>query len=194
MLAAGATVGLIPSPAGEESLQRRGMDTGLAELARRPRSRGKTLDRVARAFCALADHVKGCRFPVPASPCRPWIRSGEVRISSTTWRWDGFRKLRVPAWAEACSGLIMGSTAFWPAIMRATLARSLAMVSGVVKLRPLAYFWAATVRNVPAARARRTPSEPLEMSLHPCRDAGRRAEWRARLIPLRARRGWPAHS
>ena len=48
MPAAVATVGLIPSPAGEESLQRRGMDTRVAKLARRPRSRSKTPLRRSR--------------------------------------------------------------------------------------------------------------------------------------------------
>ena len=68
MPAAGATVGLIPSPAGEESLQRRGMDTRLAKLARRPRSRSKTLYGEAGAFRALADHGESCRFTGTGQP------------------------------------------------------------------------------------------------------------------------------
>src|SRR5580692_2951934 len=71
MAAAGATVRLIPSAAGEESLQRRGMDTRLAELARCSRSRGKTLDHEAGAFRAFADHGEGCRFTRTGEPLQP---------------------------------------------------------------------------------------------------------------------------
>src|SRR6266700_2280231 len=68
MPAGGATVGLIPFPAGEKSLQRRGMDARLAKLASRPRSRSKTLYGEAGAFRALADHGESCRFTGTGQP------------------------------------------------------------------------------------------------------------------------------
>src|SRR5579863_4718242 len=58
MPAAGAIVRLILSAAGEKCLQRRGMDTRLAELACCSRSRSKTLYRKTGACRALPDHFK----------------------------------------------------------------------------------------------------------------------------------------
>ena len=63
--------GCRPAATRKEALERRRVDSGLAELPRSLRGRSEALDRIAALFGALADAREYVVFPVPASPCKP---------------------------------------------------------------------------------------------------------------------------
>ena len=62
-------------------------------------------ERILRRCSRLLPHLRGLSgeswfFRLPANPCRPWMRSDEVRTSSMTRRWESFKK-------GSCVGLVL---------------------------------------------------------------------------------------
>ena len=162
---------------GEEALERRGVDSSLTKLSRSLGSWGEPFDDKAIGFRAFADASGGLwsyRF-------RRVLEAREHgQMSSTLPRSrdvaNRSRKRRLLACSRAASALMIGSTAFRPSKTYRILARSAAMVSGVVKRPPESCFMPSTERNSPAFWRLSNSARmlPYEASPMPRRSASRR--------------------
>ena len=56
---------------GKEALEGRGVDAGLAKLARRLGSRGESFDNIATGFCTFADGLESRGLACAGKPLQP---------------------------------------------------------------------------------------------------------------------------